>query len=443
MVLKKKIAHLCVAAALCLFLSGCEFDSNVEQLFTLPRLPDEYVDLSMEIETLLADGYEYAAPTAGENIQSLQMEDLDGDGAPEAVLFFRRSGDEKPLKIFVYQEVEEDYALLCFVESGGSSIDSVEYADLTGDGKNELVVGWKISNEVQTAAVYNIGREAIPLTTSPYSKLAVEDLNDDGIHSLIVLRSDSEGAPIAEVFSWQTNILSSAYRCALSSTMADLSRGSVVSGNTADGAKALYVTGVDEENMAVTDVLLWHDETPWDALDGAVINAAINAETGKSELRQPYRHIAPRDINGDGVVELPDFPTRDSGGDTLAFWKQYTASPAMLRTVAQTYHCASYGWYFLLSEDWWGRVSAEAYDSAPGEYRVVLYLDGEPTLALYTLTGENREMRSTSGERFVIRRLTDTVYAAELLPGSENAFVDEQQVKSSFSMINAVWAPGE
>ena len=34
------------------------------------------------------------------------------------------------------------------MESSGNSIDSVYYEDLTGDGRNELVVGWKISSTV-------------------------------------------------------------------------------------------------------------------------------------------------------------------------------------------------------------------------------------------------------------------------------------------------------
>ena len=63
--------------------------------------------------------------------------------------------------------------------------------------------------------------------------------------------------PMAEVYTWQTNILAVTYRCGLSSTMTDLNRGSVVKGNILGGKPAVFITGVNEDNMAVTDILVW------------------------------------------------------------------------------------------------------------------------------------------------------------------------------------------
>ena len=173
----KKAALLVMLAVLLCVLSACGIDSTVEDLFTLPRVPDEYTGLSQQIDQLLSDGYEYAPPTVGQNIQAVQMEDLNGDGAQEAVVFLRKPNDEKPMKILVFEKAADSYELLCTVESSGSSIDSVYYEDLTGDGRNELVVGWKISSTVQTVAVYNIGREAIPLMSSSYTRFVVQELN--------------------------------------------------------------------------------------------------------------------------------------------------------------------------------------------------------------------------------------------------------------------------
>ena len=90
-------------AALCV-LSACGFNSTVEDLFALPSVPDEYTGLNEQINEMLSNGYEYAPPTAGQNIQSVQMEDLDGDGTPEAVVFLRKPNDEKPMKVMVFQQ---------------------------------------------------------------------------------------------------------------------------------------------------------------------------------------------------------------------------------------------------------------------------------------------------------------------------------------------------
>ena len=88
---------------LALLLSGCVFSSTVDELYQLPQLPAEYTELQNLLDAIQDQGAEYAAPTSGANIQPVQLVDLDGDGTQEAVAFFRRTGDEQPLKIYIFQ----------------------------------------------------------------------------------------------------------------------------------------------------------------------------------------------------------------------------------------------------------------------------------------------------------------------------------------------------
>ena len=70
----KKCILLLAGLALAAALSGCTvFDSSVEQLFTLPRMAPEYAGLSQQLDSLISQGYEYASPSGGRNIQSVQM----------------------------------------------------------------------------------------------------------------------------------------------------------------------------------------------------------------------------------------------------------------------------------------------------------------------------------------------------------------------------------
>ena len=105
----KRIGLLLALLAAALGLGGCGYDASVEELFTLPRMAEGYTDLAQQLDGLLNQGYEYASPTGGRNIQSVQMVDLDGDGRQEALAFMRRSSDEKPLKIFVFRMENENY----------------------------------------------------------------------------------------------------------------------------------------------------------------------------------------------------------------------------------------------------------------------------------------------------------------------------------------------
>ncbi len=429
----KRLSLLLALMSLVCALSGCGMDGTVEDLFTLPRIPDEYTGLNQQIEALLADGYEYAPPTVGQNIQSVQMVDLNGDDVQEAVVFLRKSSDAKPLKILVFEKLGESYALLCTVESSGNSIDSVYYEDMTGDGRNELVVGWKISSTVQTVAVYNIGREAIPLMSSSYTRFVVHELNGYTPPALYVMRSDNDGTPLAEVYTWQTNILAVAYRCGLSSTMADLARGSVVKGTLVGGKTAVFITGVNDSGNAVTDILTWENQ-------GAVVNLTMDETTGKTRLIQPYCQLIPQDVNDDGVTEVPFPEWWNNGNDTLTAWQQYTRIGWSYQ-VAQTYHCSSGGWYFQMPERWWDRVSVKTAEVVAGENQVTVYVDDEEVLSLYTITNESRESRAVIGERFVLLRQPGTIYAAELYSAADRYGVTVQTVNESFHLMANAWLP--
>ena len=81
----KRIGLLLALLAAALGLGGCGYDVSVEDLFTLPRMAEGYTDLAQQLDGLLNQGYEYASPTGGRNIQSVQMVDLDGDGREELI----------------------------------------------------------------------------------------------------------------------------------------------------------------------------------------------------------------------------------------------------------------------------------------------------------------------------------------------------------------------
>lgn len=427
----KRPALLGLLLLACLLLAGCRMDSTMEELFTLPRLPTEYTTLSRQLDQLLSEGYEYMAPTSGRNIQSLQMVDIDGDGRDEALAFFRLNNGEKPLKIYVFHSREDSYELTSIIESSGTAIDSIYYEDLTGDGRKELIVGWKISADVQTVTVYDMRPGPVQLMQSNYTRLSFQELNGDGIPSLLLLRTNSDNQPVAEFCSWQEGSLSVSHRCALSSTMAELNQGSVVTGKLDQDTPAVFIIGINSQGIAVTDILVWQE-------DAGLVNAALDRSTGLSAATAPYRQLTPQDINGDGITELPrpDSSVSDTKqADGMVFWEQYR--PDGLATVERTYHCLSGGWYFILPEDWTGEVTALASDAGIGETQVTLSVQGEKALSICALTGENRERRALRGNRVVLKRRTGTIYAAETL--SEIYSLDEETLRQNFNLIVHSW----
>ncbi len=285
--LPQRVAALLLAAVMSLTLTGCMFRSSVEDLFTLPRVSAEYEGLSQELDDLQKQGYELVGPSTGQNIQPVQMVDLDNDGLSEALVFMRLQDDEKPLKIFVFRPEDDTYHRLCVIESSGTAIDSVQYEDLTGNGRLEIIVGWRISADVQTVAVYVPQPDPYVLLQSGYTRFTVTDLDGDGVKSLLLFRSDNDGQPVAGLYIRKDDVISASYSSVLSYTMAELSRGSVVVGKLSDGTPAVFATGVNSQGMAMTDILVWQES-------GGLTNIAQDLDHRPHRRRVPlYAAQAP------------------------------------------------------------------------------------------------------------------------------------------------------
>ena len=85
--MKKRILFLALLTAL--LLSGCGM-RTVDQMYALPKRSDTYNELQSVICQAMS-GLVYSAPTAGDNQQTVQMADLNGDGRDEYLVFAKGS----------------------------------------------------------------------------------------------------------------------------------------------------------------------------------------------------------------------------------------------------------------------------------------------------------------------------------------------------------------
>ena len=89
----RRLLAACLALALIFSLTGCMSRTSGD-MFALPEPPEDYQNLNAVIsEIRSAIGGESIAPQSGSNTQTVQLQDLDGDGRQEsAVAFFRVAG---------------------------------------------------------------------------------------------------------------------------------------------------------------------------------------------------------------------------------------------------------------------------------------------------------------------------------------------------------------
>lgn len=447
---RKKWCTLLMMAALPLLLSGCMLSASVESLYVLPQLPVEYKDLSAQIDAILADGAEYTSPAAGTNLQSVQLVDLDGDGNEEALAFFRTASEESPLKIYIFRSEGDTYEQAAIIDGSGTSIHSIQYVDMDGNGIQEILVVWRVSAEVQTMCVYSMADlKPVQLLSSPYASYEVMDLDGDNVQELLIVHSDEaeSGATLADYYDWDGRSLLLKSTAKLSMSVAELQW--IQAGTLRGGETAVFVTGrvtgVEETSRAVTDILVYRESD--------LTNIVLSSSTGVSTEIFRFLNLQPTDINNDGVTEVP-MPAAlpgDTGGEAYwkIYWRSYDAAGEP-EHQAITYHNLTDSWYLLVPEEWDGHFTVRQDNTSTMEHATTFYsVSGDriesELLTIYTLTGSDRETQAVKDGRAILRRQPTTVYAVRFASGYDQwrYAIDESSFIERFSAIVTQWNLGE
>lgn len=355
------------------------------------------------------------------------------------------------MRVCLFRQGEDHaYRQVHMLAGEGTTINSVAYEDLTGDGSRELIVSWQLSAGVHILSAYSLGGTgATELMSTTYNEsYTTADLDRDGSRELIVFQRDTtgEGYNVAEYYDYQDGVMVLSSTGALSDGLKNVVRAEP--GLLADKKPGVYVT-LELENGYVTDVL---------TLDRlGLVNVTRDTESGTSLATSWTDSEATTiDINSDGVLEIPRpqqlacmDPEAGAASQYLIYWQQVDSS-GRSATSGITYHSFTDGWYLNLPNGWdIGNITVARDDSlsARGVRMVVFYYwpdreEGEPEkfLTIYRLVGSNREARSKQPGRVVLRSDSSAIYCASLDPGVWNCGLSETELAQRFNLITAAWS---
>lgn len=468
----RKCWNLLVSFVLLLPLSGCLFQS-MENLYHLPQQSAEHQQLTTEISNVWAalalehSGIEYANIVSGDNTSTVQLHDLGNTQETDtAIAYLRVPSAETPLKIFLFTLNEEgNYVPNSVIEGQGTSIQSVDFADLNGFGKKEIIINWQTNQMSVYSLDFTQTMEldttqplmaqipaAMELLSTNQNAYALMDLTGNGITDLSAIRLDAAGlSSFVELFHWSDGALASHSIAPLSASITSLSR--VRTDHVTGYIPALYVSANLVDNARTTDIFVVKGDR--------LTNLTMDADLGISTLTlREYRDITPTDINGDGILEVPDpveLPTYLSeealanpnfvppAAFWLIDWNQYD-SKGNANYIYTTYHNISDGWYLTIPDHWRGQITVSRDDTIIGQRAVIFSkwngAGSEPTpfLAIYKLTGANRDSRAKLGGRFELGGDTTTLYAADFYEDSWDCGMDQGDLIQRFGQIISSWS---
>lgn len=422
-----------------LLLTGCNVQT-VSEMYCLPKRSEEYNNLQAEIDKAM-DGLEYSAPLTGEHQQTVQMADLTGDGNNEYILFAKGNA-EKPLQILIFSNAEGEVSLLDTIECSGTAFDQVEYVAMDGRAGLELIVGRQVSDQVlRSVTVYSVsGGQVEQKMTANYSKFLCSDLDRNGRCELMVFCPDEGDAAggVAEIYTIAGGNVERSAEIPMSGSADRIKR--IMTGKLQDGVAAVYVASEVEGNAIVTDIFAM--------VDGTFTNVTLFNESGtRVETLRNY-YVYADDIDDDGVLELPSLinmktmEATESEGRYLIRWYSLK-SDGGVEVKKCTYHNFVGGWYMELNS---GYAEHYVVTQLGSSYEFSMWdMDGtqlQRLMTVYALTGQKREEQALTNNRFVLHRNESTIYAASLEVASAAYEMTQESIISSFHLIVQDWDNG-
>ncbi len=437
----KRIRSLAAVVAVIMLLTGCSF-RTVNEFYSLPKRSEGYTNLQSVMQSAMT-GWEYAAPSSGEHQQTMQTADLDGDGNNEYLLFAKSNSAEKPLRIYIFSGDGEEYWLQDTIELIGLSFDQVAYTKIHSGSGVQLVVGHQVSDQVlKSMSVFQMvdGQMERILTTN-YSRFLCSDLDENDLGEIFVIRPNlvDTSKCVAEMFFGRNGTIERSHEVSLSASSDNIKR--IVLSKLNDGPAAVYIASGLDANAIITDVCA--------LIDGNLTNVSLSAESGTSVQTIRNYYVYADDLDGDGALELPSLISLASAENAQSDETQYVIRWYALNSDGTTvdkmytYHNFVGRWYLRVDPAIAGDLTAAQRGNS---YEFGLWDEenqrGQKLMTLYVLTGQRREEQALEDNRFVVYRNESTIYAVKLEVASAAYGMTQESLIDSFHLIVDDWNLG-
>lgn len=329
----KRVSTLMLAIALCLILCGCNmFVFDTDNILSPPELSGELKPIQQALVESIKGEYTLKYPTYGEIKSAVVTEDLDGDGIKEAFAFYSTSDSEETMMhLNVIVKDKKKYKSVDDNSKSASGIERIDFYDLNGDGKKEIIVGWEIYAESEKQlAVYQFEKNALTqIMSQKYTNYLCIDFDDNGKNEILVQDLDTkESTNKASLYSITENGLTQISGCLLDGKVKSAGRFKLSS--LSNGQKAVYIDEIKGIG-AVTEVLFMSK--------GELKNPLLDVENTMENVKTIRSATIPSaDVNNDGIIEIPmasDMPNADFNSDEKLYYTNWCSFSGDVLTVKQ------------------------------------------------------------------------------------------------------------
>lgn len=435
--MKRKNAVAVLAVILMLLLSGCEYSFlNPEAAMRAPRATGEGQQIQEALENSVGKDIVLKYPKAGESRSAFLPHDVDGDGQEEVFAFYQRRTEAGVTRIHLLRKQDDEWITVQDMIPAGTSLNTVEFADLDGDGIDEILTGWGTASSTENLlCVYQFDIERgrmIQRAAESYTEYFVYDFNHTGTSEvgIIHLNSTLSTALITVLdFTNTMAIIGSVQLDGLVTGYLEVQVDRLDNGNA-----AIYIDAYKGPDVTITEVVVY---------DGKEFkNLYSDPQTNSTALTRRTWVAHVQDINDDGKLDIPfsvSLPYDVFSGlpqPYLTQWQTYSGEG--YTTVLNAWYCLDDHYYLAFDKRWENEVTVQYYaddhEAVFSEWDPINDVAGEELLRIQMVGAQKWDSDPAEGYA-VLTQTDEVVYVAKISDSTSKNAITARQLLDSFHLV--------
>ncbi len=406
-----------------MLLSGCTFGTSIDTLMAPPKLSLEQEQIYNALTDAAGSSISLKYPKSGKYLSAFIVEDIDGDGGREAVVFYEKNSlaaPENTLRINILDSDNGKWRSVYDTPADGSEIERVMISRLGENQRINLIIGSSLINRSEkTATIYSYSDGKLERTFSDsYSFIDVTDLDRDENNEFLLLKGSANGNPAAaEAYKLDGEGKYHRYRIELSGGFTEFD--SVGYGEFNEEHTGLYIDAVSAAGFIQTDIICMNENGLNKIFSDPEESAATLRPSGCSSY----------DVDSDGVIEIPMQKVAPGYEDAaegeqlrLTEWMTVRES-GKLKSKYISYYSIGDGYAFIFPEKWRNKVTVRR-DAINDEIVFCAYSGGEmgrELMRIYCADDEASAKDRLSTGYMLLRTKGESAYLAYISPNSDNS----------------------
>lgn len=437
-----------LAGFLTVQLPSCAFTASVETMLSPPRLTVEQENIYQALQAAVGSSVSLKYPKSGERLSAFTVEDLDGDGADEAIVFYessRSAAEENPLRLCLLAQENGAWCAMAEYPTAGAEVERVDIEQLGSNPRKNLIIRYSmVDGANRTAEVLNYENGALTRSLRlPYSRINVRDLNGDGTKELLVLSgTTTSAAASATVYALDESGSYLQSPAPLPDTVTEISGigyGILPAQNNIGSIPAIFIDGSTGATTAQTVVLSYQDN-------------ALSVVYTDSPERFPNTArpvgLPSADLNGDGEPEIPVQTAfygyaNAADGSPLSMTNWYVCRGGLLMRECSSYYAVQNGYVFVMPERWERKVTAVPEDETVVFYEIDTAAQNEdgtprfraPLLRLRAVTDSVEADTMQENGYLLLQQRGGTYYLAMIESGSAALTLTQSELLFSMKYL--------